>query len=376
MGLKPEVSGPIHDDFVNANKGILVKTDEEVYELLPTNYQASAAPTISDNFSQGWKVGSEWTFGGQLWKCGGDGVWLKGEVGEQGPKGDKGDQGDKGDTGDAGDDGAGVLSGNGPPSVGEGLDDDFYVDLDSSTIYGPKAGGIWPDGVSLKGDKGDAGSTWLHGTNTPGAEVGVDGDFFIDIANHVYYGPKASGSWAAGRSLKGDKGDKGDQGDPGATPAGLKDIGFFQGFVEGEAETDLSSWQDRAVFVPKNSNGDPMSLVGVWTLDWYAEILGNTNSAEPKIRVYRSDNQAQEEVGYKYYEPENGDKDWEVFSGHKTVDFGNTPTSPCFFMQWASARSGSGRTAKIRRVRFKLTNITSGSIYNSVVVGDGGGFSG
>lgn len=97
--------------------------------------------------------------------------------------------------------------------------------------------------ISLaKGDKGDTGATGpagpagtagadgadgadgktvLNGTGAPGAGVGTNGDFYIDTAADMIYGPKASGTWPAGVSLigpkgdQGDKGDKGDQGDPG-----------------------------------------------------------------------------------------------------------------------------------------------------------------
>lgn len=37
------------------------------------------------------------------------------------------------------------LSGNGLPTSDVGVDGDFYIDLDdSSAVYGPKVGGVWP----------------------------------------------------------------------------------------------------------------------------------------------------------------------------------------------------------------------------------------
>lgn len=37
------------------------------------------------------------------------------------------------------------LSGNGLPTIDVGVDGDFYIDLDdNSAVYGPKADGVWP----------------------------------------------------------------------------------------------------------------------------------------------------------------------------------------------------------------------------------------
>ena len=55
--------------------------------------------------------------------------------------------------------GATVLSGTVPPAPGVGVDGDFYIDTATSTIYGPKAGGVWPSGVPLVGATGATGAT-------------------------------------------------------------------------------------------------------------------------------------------------------------------------------------------------------------------------
>lgn len=62
----------------------------------------------------------------------------------------------------------------------------------ASVIYGPKAGGVWPVGVSIKGANGldgtdgADGKTILNGVVPPTTE-GVDGDFYLDTATSTLY---------------------------------------------------------------------------------------------------------------------------------------------------------------------------------------------
>lgn len=73
----------------------------------------------------------------------------------------------------------------------------------------------------VEGSQGPAGKTLLNGSGAPSDSLGVNGDFYYDPTAKTIYGPKASGSWPAGVTLQGDqgdqgiKGDKGDQGDAG-----------------------------------------------------------------------------------------------------------------------------------------------------------------
>ena len=88
-------------------------------------------------------------------------------------------------------------------------------------------------------------NTILNGSGAPKSSLGIDGDFYIDTKNLLMYGPKASGKWGIGISLKGvdgvagkdgrtitnastlagpqgekgEKGDKGEQGLKGETGA-------------------------------------------------------------------------------------------------------------------------------------------------------------
>lgn len=105
--------------------------------------------------------------------------------------------------GDAGSDGNTLLTTSGAPSSGTGKNGDYAIDSTAQLIYGPKAGGGWPAGVSYKGSTGAAGNTMLATTGAPGAGVGNNGDFANDAAASVMYGPKVSGAWPAGVSYKG-----------------------------------------------------------------------------------------------------------------------------------------------------------------------------
>lgn len=165
-------------------------------------------------------------------------IWLlfscsKGDTGLTGAKGDTGETGATGAVGATGADGTKVYSGTVAPATTIGTIGDFYINLTTSDFYGPKSTNGWGTAISLKGQTGAAGNNGTNGTNgsngtngtngsriysgagAPAASVGVDGDYYLDVTNYLFYGPKASGTWTSSISLKGAKGDKGDQGDPG-----------------------------------------------------------------------------------------------------------------------------------------------------------------
>ncbi len=57
--------------------------------------------------------------------------------------------------------------------------------------------------IGAEGLSGLDGRTVLHGTGAPGSGLGEDGDFYIDTAATVLYGPKTAGVWGAGVNLVG-----------------------------------------------------------------------------------------------------------------------------------------------------------------------------
>lgn len=115
----------------------------------------------------------------------------------------------------AGADGAKWFSAAGAPSSGTGANGDYYLNLTTSDVYGPKAAGAWGSIVlnikgatGTNGTNGSNGNTVLSGTSAPSG--GVDGDFYIKTDTKVIYGPKAAGSWpGSGTSLIGPTGTTG-----------------------------------------------------------------------------------------------------------------------------------------------------------------------
>lgn len=145
-----------------------------------------------------------------------------------------------GSAGADGADGNTVLSGSGAPGSGLGANGDYYIDPATSLIYGPKAFGAWPAGISLVGPQGDdgptgptgpMGRTLLNGTGAPGLGTGTTGDWYIDTTTWDLYGPKTdTPSWALAINIIGPTGDtgptgpQGPTGDTGASGSGTGDV--------------------------------------------------------------------------------------------------------------------------------------------------------
>ncbi len=142
--------------------------------------------------------------------CSGD----DGEAGLLGPKGDKGEQGIAGAVGPAGTDGSIIYSGEGEPAAAVGVVSDYYLDIATGMLYGPKQNADnWTDtdGFSLKGSNGTNGtngSKTLSGEGVPNNTIGNTGDFYLDKTNSILYGPAVTDdegdtTWGAGLELKG-----------------------------------------------------------------------------------------------------------------------------------------------------------------------------
>lgn len=139
--------------------------------------------------------------------CGKDGA--AGPAGPSGATGATGSTGATGATGPAGANGSVIYSGNTTPSTSTGAVGDFYIDLATSALYGPKTSTGWGSPVSLKGNTGaagTAGSKIYSGTGAPASTIGVSGDFYLDKANFRLYGPKVGTSWGSPLSLQGPEG--------------------------------------------------------------------------------------------------------------------------------------------------------------------------
>jgi hypothetical protein len=102
---------------------------------------------------------------------------ARGPTGAGGPVGQIGPAGPQGPVGPP--DGSTVLSGEGQPSVTVGEPGDFYVDLQTWSMWGPKSNETWPLGTNLIGPSGPSGGRGLSGAQgAQGAQgpPGAQGD--------------------------------------------------------------------------------------------------------------------------------------------------------------------------------------------------------
>lgn len=99
-----------------------------------------------------------------------------------------------------------ILSGIGAPLPETGADNDFYLDKDVLILYGPKTAGAWGLGISIKGTDGTNGKTLLNAAADPLVGAGVLGDFHLNTATLTLFGPKTGGGWGSGVSLRGTDG--------------------------------------------------------------------------------------------------------------------------------------------------------------------------
>ena len=109
-----------------------------------------------------------------------------------------------------------VLSGEGVPAKSLGINGDFYIDIKTMNMYGPKKNNSWPLPVSMRGPQGPAGAAGIDGKN------GSAGSVSAGTA-----GPAGPQGPAGPAGPKGDTGATGPQGPAGtnngtAGPAGPK----------------------------------------------------------------------------------------------------------------------------------------------------------
>src|SRR5690554_2545726 len=99
----------------------------------------------------------------------------------------KTESGPSGVDGVAGKDGTTILNGTVDPTSSVGNAGDFYINLTSATMFGPKTSSGWGKGFTLKGANGVDGkdgradSIILSGDGAPTNTYGNIYDFFIDL---------------------------------------------------------------------------------------------------------------------------------------------------------------------------------------------------
>lgn len=91
-------------------------------------------------------------------------ISAPGSAGGPGPAGASGPTGPSGPSGPTG---ATILSGVGDPQNVTGTDGDYYLNVSNDYFFGPKAGGVWPVGFSLIGPVGPIGNTGPTGPTGP-----------------------------------------------------------------------------------------------------------------------------------------------------------------------------------------------------------------
>jgi hypothetical protein len=109
---------------------------------------------------------------------------------------------------------------------------DFAVEVIQELEQGPPGpasevpGPIGPPGPQgPTGTPGLPGNQIHYGIGNPTPEIGINGDSYINTANHFLFGPKAAGSWPAGTSLIGPQGIQGIQGIQGVPgPQGIQGV--------------------------------------------------------------------------------------------------------------------------------------------------------
>lgn len=94
----------------------------------------------------------------------------------------KGEKGDPGEDGEDGEDGNTILSGSTIPTNSVGVLGDFYINTATSMLYGPKGSGGWPAGVSLLGPTGPQGPTGPTGPQGPEGPEGQGCDCVVEKA--------------------------------------------------------------------------------------------------------------------------------------------------------------------------------------------------
>ena len=168
-----------------------------------------------------------------------------------------------------------ILSGEGVPSAEKGQTGDYYLDLSSSALYGPKTKDGWGRSVlNLKGIKGDKGEKGDNGTNgqdgiTP--TISEDGYWVVNgqktnivAVNKPHIG--RNGNWWIGNEDLGvkAKGEKGQDGQNGRTPV----LSIIDGFwaIDGVKTTTKAQGE-------KGQNGQDgrtptLSIIdGFWAID-------------------------------------------------------------------------------------------------------------
>jgi hypothetical protein len=183
-----------------------------------------------------------------------------------------------------------IRSGNGVPATTIGNDGDFYIDLKSMNIYGPKKNNRWPLPISLRGPAGATGPAGADGKNGTSASATAGTVGPAGPAGPA--GPKgdtgatgATGPAGPAGSNTGTAGPKGDTGATGATGAtGPKGDTGTAGALQ---QVALSQW---TLSTGTAGGGSESSAFGSLTAgkkySFTILVYGKTSTAVSSFRTY------------------------------------------------------------------------------------------
>ena len=177
------------------------------------------------------------------------------------------------------------MNGATAPNNNQGVNGDFFINTATNTIYGPKANGAWPAGVSLVGSQGPTGATGATGPQGPTGVAGPQGPAgatgLTGAAGAV--GPQGPAGATGATGLQGPAGVAGPQGPAGSTGAtGPVGVAGPQGpagiLASGSAVGNTPYW-DGTQWVLNSSNiFNNGSSVGIGTVSPNASAALEVNS--------------------------------------------------------------------------------------------------
>ena len=203
--------------------------------------------------------------------------------GDTGPAGPQGPQGKPGVVGPAGANGTIIYSGTTTPAPSLGDVGDYYLDLSTDVLYGPKGASGWGTGFPMKGDTGATGQTGpagtpgtkiYAGTGAPDSTLGVVGDYYVDTVAHTFYGPKLGAGWGLPIMLQGAAGPAG--------PAGTANVQYTPWFAPVNSwhfwiETgDIYTW-----FTDQKVPALTIDIMESGTILVYGQLVGYNTSIVP-----------------------------------------------------------------------------------------------
>ena len=99
-----------------------------------------------------------------------------------------------------------MFSGPSHPPPETGVVGDFFLDVSDSLLYGPKTIFGWGAPYDLPEEVNYVitGPHLWTGTTPPETEIGNIADFFLNLNTGTLYGPKSAVGWGAGWALGGD----------------------------------------------------------------------------------------------------------------------------------------------------------------------------